>query len=386
MLLPLASDFSEGFHAMATIADQSLGIAAITIYEPDCQLSNDWFGETMPRKFGKHTGIEERGVSFEDELTMGFEAVVGLQRETGCNLADCRGLVFVSPSLIPPTVARKFLDPEAARRERPGDVAQRLAERLGLSNCQVRGLNWFCCGYSRALGVVQRHLASRLRLADGEFILVVVANRISRITDYSCSKTGGLFGDMASATLISSLASRRHPVHFEVVHAQADRQPVERPFFYFHIQYDVPVPRPGGLREQVAQRLVYSLDGMGIAETAPRAMSAAVADSLSEAGFSPNELRFVVPHQAGAGIVRFTGMQLEGLGIESELVNGLTRRTGNVSACSVPHALHHEWQRLHGLVACPTAAVGAPGQPEVLQGCVLLRSTPHHDNRASVAA
>ncbi|MDA0969609.1 MAG: hypothetical protein O3A60_04135 [Planctomycetota bacterium] len=371
---------------MATTSPQSLGLAAITIYQPDCQLPNDWFGETMPRKFGKHTGIEQRGVSFEDELSMGLEAVARMQRETGCSLADCRGLVFVSPSLIPPAVAKRFLDPEAARRERPGDVAQRLAARLGLTNCHVRGLNWFCCGYSRAVGVVQRHLASRLRLTDSEYVLVVVANRISRITDYSCEKTGGLFGDMASATMVSALSSRRHPVHFEIVHAQADRVPAERPFFDFHIRQDVPVPRPGGLREQVAERLVYSLDGMGIAETAPRAMSAAVAEALGEAGFSPSELRFVVPHQAGSGIVRFTGMQLEGLGIESELVNGLTRNTGNVSACSVPHALHHEWQRLHGLVACPTAAVGSPGEPEVLQGCVLLRSTPHHDHRASVAA
>ena len=141
---------------MATISPQSLGLAAITIYQPDCQLPNDWFGETMPRKFGKHTGIEQRGVSFEDELSMGLEAVARMQRETGCSLADCRGLVFVSPSLIPPAVAKRFLDPEAARRERPGDVAQRLAARLGFTNCHVRGLNWFCCGYSRAVGVVDR--------------------------------------------------------------------------------------------------------------------------------------------------------------------------------------------------------------------------------------
>ena len=80
---------------MATISPQSLGLAAITIYQPDCQLPNDWFGETMPRKFGKHTGIEQRGVSFEDELSMGLEAVARMQRETGCSLADCRGLVFV---------------------------------------------------------------------------------------------------------------------------------------------------------------------------------------------------------------------------------------------------------------------------------------------------
>lgn len=371
---------------MATISSQPLGIAAITIHQPDCQLPNDWFGEAMPRKFGKHTGIEVRRVSFDDELSMGLEAVNRLQRETGCDLTACRGLVFVSPSLIPQPIARRFLSPEAARRERPGDVAGRLAQELGLADCHVRGLNWFCCGYSRALGVVQRHLARRLRLGRDEYVLVVVANRISRITNYGCSKTGGLFGDMASATMIAPLASRRHPAHFEILHAQADRQPAERPFFDFHIQRDVPVPRPGGQREHEAERLVYSLDGMGIAETAPRAMSAAVADALAETGFSAKELQFVVPHQAGSGIVRFTGMQLEGLGIESELVNGLTRHTGNVSACSVPHALHHEWERLHGLVACPTAAVGAPGQPEVLQGCILLRSTAHHDHRASVAA
>lgn len=371
---------------MATISSQPLGIAAITIHQPECQLANDWFGESMPRKFGKHTGIEERRVSFEDELTMGIEAVTRLQRETGCDLADCRGLVFVSPSLIPQSIARRYLSLDSARRERPSDVAHKLASHFNLRDCQIRGLNWFCCGYSRALGVVQRHLTRRLRLDRDEFVLVVVANRISRITNYGCSKTGGLFGDMASATLIAPLSSSRYPAHFEIVHAQADRQPAERPFFDFHIQHDVPVPRPGGLREHEAERLVYSLDGMGIAETAPRAMSAAVAEALAETGFAAKDLQFVVPHQAGSGIVRFTGMQLEGLGIESQLVNGLTRHTGNVSACSVPHALHHEWQRLHGLVACPTAAVGAPGQPEVLQGCILLKSTAHHDRRASVAA
>jgi sugar (pentulose or hexulose) kinase len=63
-----------------------------------------------------------------------------------------------------------------------------------------------------------------------------------------------------------------------------------------------------------------------------------------------------------------------------------TRRTGNVSACSVPHALKETWSRLTGLVACPTAAVGSPGRPEVLQGCVLLRSTALHDRQATVAA
>lgn len=371
---------------MASRRPATLGIAAIAIHQPECRLPNEWFGEAMPRKFGKHTGIQARGVSFDDEVSMAVESIAQLQRQTGCRLDDCRGLIFVSPSLIPPSVASRFLSVDAARRERPADAARRLAARAGLTDARVFGLNWFCCGYSRALSVVQRRLAGTLPLADEEFLLVVVANRISRITDYGCGQTGGLFGDMATATLVSGAKSRRHPVHFELLHAHAGRQPAERPYFDFQLRHDVPVPLPDGSREQVAERLVYSLDGMGIAETAPRAMSAAVAEALATGGIPADELRYVVPHQAGEGIVRFTGMQLEGLGIETELVNGLTRHTGNTSACSVPHALHHEWDRLTGLIACPTAAVGAPGRAEVLEGCVLLQSTPHHDRRRSIAA
>jgi hypothetical protein len=97
-------------------------------------------------------------------------------------------------------------------------------------------------------------------------------------------------------------------------------------------------------------------------------------------------VRFVVPHQAGAGIVRFTGMKLEEYGVGGELINGLTRHTGNVSACSIPHALKETWSRLTGVVACPSAAVGSPGKPEVLHGCILLRSTPLHDRQPNVAA
>jgi 3-oxoacyl-[acyl-carrier-protein] synthase III len=364
----------------------ALGIAAIAVHEPGWQLGNGWFGDSMPRKFGHHTGIEARGISGDDEVTMGLHAVRVLTRDTGCDLAACRGILFVSPSLIPPSVARRHLAPEAAAAERPGRAARRLVRALGLAGCRAAGINWFCCGYSRALELVRRRWSGRLALRDEEYLLVVVATRISRITDYGCGQTAGLFGDMASATLLAPLSSRRHSVHFELVHAHAVRRPAERPFFDFHVRDGVPVPEPDGGVRREAGRLVYSIDGMGIAETAPRAMAAAVADGLTAAGLVPDEVRHVVPHQAGVGIVRFTGMQLESHGVRADLVNGLTRRTGNVSACSVPHALHHEWDRLAGLVVCPTAAVGAPGRAEVLQGCVVLRATAAHERRAGLAA
>jgi hypothetical protein len=238
----------------------------------------------------------------------------------------------------------------------------------------------------RGLALVSRRWAPRLGLRRDEFVLVVVATRISRITDYANVQTAGLFGDMASATLLAGPSNRRHPMHFEILHADAEKQQAQKSAFDFHVRDHVPVPSPDGGTRHDDERLVYSLDGMAIAEIAPRAMSAAVAKALGESGLAGGDVNFVVPHQAGTGIVRFTGMQLEGLGIRGELVNGLTRRTGNVSACSVPHALKETWSRLTGLVACPTAAVGSPGRPEVLQGCVLLRSTALHDRQATVAA
>lgn len=371
---------------MAPSPPAALGISAISIDQPAWELENGWFGGTIPRKFTQHTGIEARAISLEDEVTMGIRAVRRLQRESGANLADCRGIVFVSPSFVPPSVARRHLPPQEAARERPGRAARELARELGLRNCRTIGLNWFCCGYSRAFALVTRRWAPRLSLDREGFLLVVVASRISRITDYGCTTTGGLFGDMASATILAPMASRRQPVHFEIIRADAAKRPVDRPAFDFHLRRDVAVPALDGARTLVPSRLVYSLDGMTIADLAPRAMSAAVVESLAAAGLHPADVDHVVPHQAGTGIVRFTGMKLDEAGVGGELVNGLTRRTGNVSACSIPHALEASWSRLRGIVACPTAAVGSPGRPEVLQGCILLRSTAHHDALTRAAA
>ena len=49
-------------------------------------------------------------------------------------------------------------------------------------------------------------------------------------------------------------------------------------------------------------------------------------------------------------------------------------------------ALATAWSRLQGVVACPSAAVGSPGQREISQGCILFRGTPLHERLPQVAA
>src|SRR5215218_4289447 len=192
-----------------------IGISAIATYEPPWVLGNDWFGDRIPRKFVHHTGIESRPISLEDEVTMGVRAVRNLQRETGCDLNDCRAVLFVSPSFVPLPTARKLLDEPRAEQERLRRAARQLVRRLGISNCRAMGLNWFCSGYSRAMALATRRIIPRLALTDDQFVLVVTSSRISRITDYSCKQTGALFGDLATATLLAPITSLKHPIHFE---------------------------------------------------------------------------------------------------------------------------------------------------------------------------
>ena len=182
--------------------------------------------------------------------------------------------------------------------------------------------------------------------------------------------------------MLSGVESRKYPVHFAMAFAAAESRPADGIFFDFHMRENVLVPTRSGGRGVSPRRLVFSLDTMGIGDAAPRAMADATTKALRAARIRPEDVDFVVPHQAGSGIVKLTAMKLEELGIRGEVINGLAKEIGNASSSSVPYALKHSWGRLHGTIACPTAGVGKPGDAAVSQGCVILRATELHQRKA----
>ena len=109
----------------------------------------------------------------------------------------------------------------------------------------------------------------------------IAASRISRITDYQCRGSGALFGDFATATLLSRLDSSRYPVHLELVDAHYEKQVSNRAFFDFSVKENVLVPTRSGGREHQPRRIVFELDGMSIADSAPRAMAQAAVDMVT---------------------------------------------------------------------------------------------------------
>jgi 3-oxoacyl-[acyl-carrier-protein] synthase-3 len=260
-----------------------------------------------------------------------------------------------------------------ARREQPTRLAHELVRSLGIAPRRVIGMNGFCSGYAKALAALQhRHLAP-LMLQKNEFVLLVTSSRISRITDFQCRESGALFGDFATATLLSRRDSIKYPVHFDLFDAQFEKEASNRSFFDFTVRDNVLVPTRDGGRQYQSRRVVFSLHGMGIADSAPRAMARAAAEMVSRNELAPDQIDCIVPHQAGRGIVRLTSMKLEEAGFAVEPINGHTTQTGNISSGSVPHALKQDWNSLSGRILCPVAAVGTPGKAEVSRGCILLR-------------
>jgi 3-oxoacyl-[acyl-carrier-protein] synthase III len=244
---------------------------------------------------------------------------------------------------------------------------------LGIKPRKSFSTNSFCCGYARAISIVANKLGNSLELAAHEFILVVTASRISRITNYADSQSGPLFGDMATATLIAPMNSQHYPPKFEIIAAHVNKQSTSRPFFNFELQENGVQPERSGGKSASPNRVVFKLDGMAIADAAPRAMANAASNLANSVGLDPQDVQFIVPHQAGEAIVRFTEMKLRENGFSGEVINGLTRDVGNVSASSIPFAIKQNIDRLSGNIVCPAASVGQPGENHVMEGGILLR-------------
>ncbi len=361
-----------------------IGISAVSTFQPPWILPNEWF-ETIANKFVKHTGILQRPISVEDEVTMAVHATENLIQDTGCDMRKCAGLVFTSPSFVPMSVARKYLNEDQADEEQLDLAAARFVERMGIQPRMVVAVNTYCAGYATALSVVMDAINPTISLQPDEFILVLTSSRISRITDYSCRQSSALFGDFATATIISRLDSVRYPVHFELLASNVEEKETNRPFFQFYLRHDVLTPTRDGGQRFDPERVVFSLDGMGIADTAPRAMACAASAMLDEIGLEAENIHYIVPHQAGSGIVRFAEMKLREAGFTAEVKNGMTREVGNVSSGSIPYSLHKLWQQLDGYILCPIASVGPPGQLSVAQGCIALCSTHFHRSLAPAA-
>ncbi|HEX8550413.1 MAG TPA: beta-ketoacyl-ACP synthase III [Abditibacteriaceae bacterium] len=282
----------------------SAGITGLGHYVPAEVRSNAdlvKFVDTNDEWIRSRTGIEQRHIVAEGETTtdLAVHAATRALENAGLTAADI-DLIIVA------TCTPDYPFPS---------VASLVQDRLG-ANCGGFDLGAACAGFTYALVTA----AQFIQTGAMKNILVIGAEAMSRIVDWSDRNTCILFGDGAGAVVLSRVPDGYGMLGFDLG-SDGSGGPLLKVAAYED-------PTVNGKRIYQAGREVYKFAVHVMGESAVRA--------LGKANLSGDDVDLLVPHQANIRIVESAAKRL-GLPMEKVFVN--LQKYGNTSAASIPLAL-----------------------------------------------
>ena len=286
-------------------------IIGVGSYLPEHRLTNadlECMVDTSDEWILSRTGIAERRIVAEGEATSDMAAEAGARA-----LADAGVDPGKVDLLIVATSTPDMLMPSAAA------LAQ---AKMGLT-CPAMDLNAACTGFIYALQVG----ASAIESGRSRKVLVIGADTLSSIVDFTDRSTCVLFGDGAGAVLLR--ASKEPGVLG--VHLGADGTGVEM----------LKVPAGGSAAPCTPERLAAHeqfviMNGNEVFKFAVRRIPQVTKQALRESHLTVEDIDWLVPHQANQRIIDTIA---DRLGIPHEHVVSTIRDTGNTSAASIPLAI-----------------------------------------------
>lgn len=189
----------------------------------------------------------------------------------------------------------------------PG-TAPAVAHMLGL-DCGAFDVQAACSGWVYGLVV-----ANGLMLQGMDNLLVIGAESLDRITDYTARDTGILFGNGAGAAVIQQDPSGAGKILGWDLGANGD---------YVHILYS-----------EHGKKL--QMDGKEVFRQAVIAIQRTTKATLDMAGLTVDDIDLVIPHQANVRIVESAWKRL---GFSMDKTAMILENTGNTSAATIPIAL-----------------------------------------------
>ena len=190
---------------------------------------------------------------------------------------------------------------------------------LGAFNAFAFDIQAVCAGFVYALGVAE----SLLKTGQGKRALVIGAESFSKLLDWDDRTTCVLFGDGAGAVILEAGA----PVYDWGVLSSVLRSDGR----YRDILYVDGGPSETGTVGHVRMK------GPDVFKHAVEKLSSALDEALRKAGKTPDEIDWLVPHQANLRIIN--GMQKK-LGLDPQKVVRTVSEHANTSAASIPLALN----------------------------------------------
>jgi len=274
--------------------------------------NDDWaqLVDTSDEWIRSRTGIVERRIAEEGETTL------TLSLEAAQRALD---VAKVSPAqvdlIIVATATPEHIFPS---------TASLVQDRLGATKAGAYDLSAGCSGFVYALA----QAADSVRAGSCQHVLVIGAETLSRIVDWTDRDTCVLFGDGAGAVVVSGsempggilssvLGSDGSGGDHLIVPAGGSKLPASY--------------------ETVEQGLHYArMNGREVFRFATRTMDKATRQACAKANVALTDVNLLVPHQANTRIIKSAARSLK---LDDERVFSNIDRYGNTSAASIPIAL-----------------------------------------------
>lgn len=292
---------------------KSVGIIGTGKYVPDRILSNkelEQMVDTNDEWIVTRTGIRERRIAAAEQATsdLAFKASEIALKAAGVS-AEELDLIIVA------TITPDMFFPSTACL---------LQEKLGATKAAAFDLSAACSGFIYGLATANSMIASGMY----KHVLVVGAECLSRITDYTDRNTCILFGDGAGAVVLGEVSEGRGFRSFEL---GADGSGGEL------LKVCGGGSRVPSTAASIAEKQHYIyMAGSEVFKFAVRIMGNAAEEALRKAGIDKAEIDLLIPHQANIRIIQSALNRLN-LSEDKCMVN--LDKYGNVSAASIPIAL-----------------------------------------------
>ena len=279
-------------------------------YLPEKVVSNEDLSrkiETSDAWIRQRTGIRQRHIAAEGEFTshLALNAARAALARAGCTAGDLDLLVLATATpdnTFPAT-------------------ATRVQAALGMKRGAAFDVQAVCSGFIYALSVAD----NMLRLGQAKTALVIGAETFSRILDWEDRSTCVLFGDGAGAVVLRAADGGG---------SNADRGILSTHLYSDGGGYEMLYVDGGPSTTGTAGHL--RMHGREVFRHAVTRMAEAVEISLESNCLSPDDLDWVVPHQAN---IRIMDSMAKKLGLRPEQIIVTVDRQANTSAATIPLAL-----------------------------------------------
>ena len=290
-------------------------ITGVGGYVPDYILNNEELSrmvDTTDEWITTRVGIKERRILTEEGLGTSYlarKAAKQLIQKTGVDPDTIDALIVTST-----TPDYKF-----------PSTASIVLGKLGLKNAFAFDFSAACCGFLYTLDVA----ASMIQSGRYKKIIVIGADKMSSLVDYTDRATCVLFGDGAGAVLVE--ATEEENVGVQNSYLRTDGQGLP----FLHMKAGGSVCPPSHFTVDHRLHYLYQ-EGRTVFRYAVTDMSNDVMKILEMNNLKADDVNWVIPHEANLRIIEAVTKRA-GIPLDKVVVN--IERYGNTSAATIPLAL-----------------------------------------------